>query len=101
MISTPAIERFWRHVEPEPNSGCWLWVGALLRTGYGVMGQGPTTAGNIRVHRFAYIAFRGEIPRGLEPDHLCRMRSCASCVLKRYRMRGRDQRRRRVSRSKS
>jgi len=18
-------ERFWRHVVPEPNSGCWLW----------------------------------------------------------------------------
>ncbi len=28
------LERFWRLVEPEPNSGCWLWVGAAAR-GYG------------------------------------------------------------------
>ena len=27
-------------------------------------------------HRFAFIALGGDIPKGLEPDHLCRIHSC-------------------------
>mgnify|MGYP001582768879 CR=1 FL=1 len=72
------IERFWRHVVIEPTSGCWLWTGARYPGGYGVMGRGRTDEGNIRVHRFAYLHYRGDIPVGLEPDHLCRVRHCAN-----------------------
>ena len=27
--------QFWKHVVPEPNSGCWLWSGSTDRKGYG------------------------------------------------------------------
>jgi len=29
------VDRFMSKIEPEPNSGCWLWVGSLARNGYG------------------------------------------------------------------
>ena len=28
-------DRFWKYVNPEPNTGCFLWGGALFKTGYG------------------------------------------------------------------
>lgn len=74
---TPLIERFWAYVEPEPMSGCWLWIGSTRR-GYGYIGAGGREGRNLRAHRFAYTYYRGEIPAGLELDHLCRVRSCVN-----------------------
>jgi hypothetical protein len=31
----PMVVRFWQYVSPEPNSGCWLWLGSVHRFGYG------------------------------------------------------------------
>ena len=31
-----AEERLWRNCIPEPNSGCWIWLGALGWRGYGL-----------------------------------------------------------------
>jgi hypothetical protein len=74
----PPVERFWRHVEPEPNTGCWLWVGGLTGGGYGALGVGGAHEGLVRAHRFAFMEFRGSIPAGLELDHLCRVRRCVN-----------------------
>lgn len=76
--ATPAIDRFWKHVEPEPNSGCWIWVGCRNKRGYGQMQVGRRGEGLMLAHRFAYQYFRGPIPEGLEPDHLCRIPPCAN-----------------------
>lgn len=69
-----AEERFWEKVVPEPNSGCWLWIGALDTGGYGffyvAVGQ------FIRAHRFAYERLIGTIPGRRDLDHLCRIRRC-------------------------
>lgn len=73
----PIEERFWAKVEPEPNSGCWLWIGATT-AGYGVLGRGRREEGVVLAHRFAYVLLRGEIPGHLEPDHLCRMPPCVN-----------------------
>lgn len=36
LSSTIPIEvRFWRYASPEPNSGCWLWVGSCDTRHYG------------------------------------------------------------------
>lgn len=71
------IERFSRHVQPEPNSGCWLWIGALLPTGYGVFC--PVGSRTVGAHRFAFLEIaKREIPAGTELDHLCRVRSCVN-----------------------
>lgn len=60
---------------PEPNSGCWLWLGGLDRAGYGkVWIAGRTMAG----HRVSWLAFKGEIPRGLFACHKCDMPSCVN-----------------------
>jgi HNH endonuclease len=68
-------ERFDKLYIPEPNSGCWIWLGALGDGGYGyVFFNGK----NSRAHRVSYQIAVGEIPDGLQLDHLCRMRCCVN-----------------------
>lgn len=58
---------------PEPNSGCWLWVGAMKPCGYGYVNrQGKDQL----AHRLSYTQCVGPIPRGLGLDHLCRVLLC-------------------------
>jgi len=68
-------ERFAASFIPEPNSGCWLWLGNLHRMGYGRLKEGKRV---ISAHRFAYEYYRGTIPNGLVIDHLCRVPSCVN-----------------------
>jgi len=56
-------------------SGCLLWQHELDKDGYGRLRLGKRW---IRVHRAMFEWFAGMIPPGLEPDHLCRVRRCAS-----------------------
>lgn len=60
---------------PEPNSGCWLWLGADVPAGYGQMWNGfrPEQA-----HRLSYRAAYGPIPGGAEIDHKCRTPRCVN-----------------------
>jgi len=51
--------------------GCWEWVGAVNRDGYGCLGNGKGQA-----HRAVYQKERGRIPEGLHLDHLCRNPRC-------------------------
>ena len=69
------LERFWDKVMPEPNSGCWLWTGAIDATGYSHIHVGKRTE---RAHRISYELFCGPIPKGLHIDHLCRVRCCVN-----------------------
>lgn len=71
-----ALERFWIRVEPEPNTGCWLWSGTLYLGGYGRFTT--ETRSQQAAHRWAYEHYRGPIPEGLQLDHLCRVRSCVN-----------------------
>ena len=69
------LDRLFAKCTPEPNSGCWLWTGALSRIGYSSFRfRGTTQLG----HRVSYILHRGEIPDDLEIDHLCCMRCCVN-----------------------
>src|SRR5262245_43846462 len=64
---------------PEPNSGCWLWLGSLDRGGYGrVSSKGWRGCRNRLAHRLAYEAFISPIPDELTLDHRCRVRSCVN-----------------------
>lgn len=62
-------------IMPEPMSGCWLWTGAITVRGYGHVRLGGTMH---RAHRAVYRAVRGDIPQGLELDHLCRVLACVN-----------------------
>ena len=59
---------------PEPNSGCWLWLGGV-NEGYGRVRVGRKQA---MAHRVMYEREVGPIPKGLTLDHLCRVRSCVN-----------------------
>lgn len=67
------------YVSPEPNSGCWLWIGPIKDTGYGRFSVRDGSAWKtVIAHRYSYEAENGPIPEGLVIDHLCRMRCCVN-----------------------
>jgi hypothetical protein len=68
-------DKFDRHWIPEPNSGCWLWMGAHNELGYGLIRREGKT---VKAHRFAYEREKGKIPDGLALDHLCRNPCCVN-----------------------
>lgn len=71
---TELPSKFWERVKPEPHTGCWLWTGALCRSGYGRF----RFNGELYAHRVAYRALVGDYPEGTESDHLCRVRNCVN-----------------------
>lgn len=54
---------------------CWEWTASKDRGGYGTFKLDGKTA---IAHRVSYRLFVGEIPKGLELDHLCRVRHCVN-----------------------
>lgn len=68
-------ERFFAKVS-QPET-CWLWTGSLDSHGYGQFGLGRRGR-RCYAHRWAYEYLRGEIPMGLELDHLCREPACVN-----------------------
>lgn len=72
----PVTERIERLSMPEPNSGCWLWVGRVDQCGYGMAWNDGRD--NRSAHRLSYEAFVGPIPEGFELDHKCRTRCCVN-----------------------
>lgn len=62
-------------IVPEPNSGCWLWVGNVCNKGYGCVNYKKRA---YRVHRLAYEFLCEPVPAGLQLDHLCRVRCCVN-----------------------
>lgn len=64
-----------KKIMPEPNSGCWLWLGKLYKTGYGRI---TANRKEFLIHRIVYQFAKGEIPITLEIDHLCRNRGCCN-----------------------
>lgn len=68
-------ERLLRSSIPEPNCGCWIWLGDLSEQGYPHMSWHGKTS---NAHRVVYEHYKGKIPAGLQLDHLCRMRCCVN-----------------------
>jgi len=61
------------------SSGCWIWQSTISPKGYAQIGvrEGERVRSKI-AHRYAYEAFVGPIPEGLELDHLCFVPSCVN-----------------------
>lgn len=67
--------RFWAMVIPEPNSGCWLWLGSLNNRGYGEFAVGH---GDVQyAHRVALSTVEPLVP-GLVVDHRCETSCCVN-----------------------
>ena len=62
---------------PEPNTGCWLWVGAVNSTGYGhfKLNGKPQLA-----HRVSWQIYNGEIPGGGGYHGTCVLHMCDTPV---------------------
>lgn len=70
--------RFWNFVSPCPNTGCWLWVGAYQRKGYGHIGRAGKHNGTVTASRLSYEMQNGQIPLGLFVLHRCDNPSCVN-----------------------
>ena len=57
------------------TNDCWLWNGSVDNGGYGRLGINNTVK---MAHRAVYELLVGEIPEGLEIDHLCKVRNCVN-----------------------
>ena len=75
--------RFWSKVNKDLSASserldlgpCWVWGRSKTKGGYGQFHWQRTT---IRTHVLAYQVLVGEVPQGLELDHLCRNRACVN-----------------------
>ena len=67
--------------DPHPVLGtpCWLWIGAK-KFGYGYLWTRDEEGGPLTRQRGAHVLLwehrNGPTPKGLELDHLCRVRHC-------------------------
>lgn len=72
-------ERFWKYLPNKPEAsdpynldyskkGCWEWVGATVRGGYGSL---KINNKKIGAHRFSWELHNGPIPEGLMTLHKC------------------------------
>lgn len=60
---------------PEPNTGCFLWLGALRGKGYGCFKVGNK---NQIASRVSYELYKGPIPEGMVVCHSCNTPSCVN-----------------------
>ena len=75
MLTNDQILDFEERYIPEPNSGCWLWLGYVNYDGYAYF---SVNGKKRRAHRVSYILHKGNIPNELQIDHLCKVRSCVN-----------------------
>lgn len=70
-------QRFFDQIEFEPNTGCWLWTGLILATGYACM---SVHGKQIKLHRWAYSRFNNkpQVPSHLDVCHRCDVPSCVN-----------------------
>jgi len=73
-ITGDAGARFDSKCAPTP-SGCTVWTASRTKGGYGNFWDGESM---VLAHRWAYQREKGDIPVGLELDHLCRNRACVN-----------------------
>lgn len=69
------IASFWALTIPEPNTGCWLWLGTEGPRGYGRL---SFCGRRQRANRCAWEITRGPIADGLFVCHRCDQPSCVN-----------------------
>ena len=74
----PIEIRFWKKVKK--TDSCWLWTGAKVGWGYGVIGLGSKRDGLESAHRLSWTLHHGPIPVGLNVLHNCPDGDRPDCV---------------------
>ena len=72
-MTRPLKDRFDEKFRVTP--GCWIWLGAKLKEGYGIIHYKGKLIG---AHRASYELYVGEIPDGLIVRHKCDTPSCVN-----------------------
>lgn len=74
------MDRLWRFIEPEPNSGCWLWVGGGETRGHPFKDYGRiwVRGRTVPAHRVSWEAHNGPIPSGMKVCHKCDTPRCVN-----------------------
>lgn len=75
LIRADLLAGFIAKIEVQPD-GCWIWRGTLNKAGYGLCYVGDRR--ERYAHRVTYRQTIGEVPEGLELDHLCNVTSCCN-----------------------
>jgi hypothetical protein len=74
MESVPVILRIPSKID-FTQGDCWQWTAYCTKEGYGRISVNNEST---LAHRVIYEELVGQIPEGLELDHLCRNRSCVN-----------------------
>lgn len=70
-----APQEYLRHHSLPVSCGCWIWMRATEKSGYGSMWHDNEM---FHAHRFSYKTFKGDIPAGMFVCHICDVKSCVN-----------------------
>lgn len=65
------LEHFLAKAMPEPNSGCWIWLGSVLQERRRTKPYGRYGSHGEMAHRASWRLHRGSIPEGIMVCHTC------------------------------
>lgn len=72
---TTVLDWFLEKTFPEPNSGCWYWIGTQDKAGYGLV---RFLGRHMHAQRASYLIFIGRIPSKCDVCHTCDEPSCVN-----------------------
>jgi hypothetical protein len=67
------VESLQANAIPEPNTGCWLWMGAITGLGYAYT---SIKSRAVRAHRLMFEVAHGPVEPGNDVCHRCDVRAC-------------------------
>ncbi len=73
--SESILKKFYAKVDIREETECWNWLGSQFNSGYGRIEINGKT---IRAHRLAYTIHYGEIPDGMQINHVCHNKLCVN-----------------------
>lgn len=79
--SEDVFRRFASKTKFDPETKCWEWTGHKTKEGYGLFDRFDKHEEKWwaqSAHRFSYEIYRGDIPEGLQLDHLCKNTGCVN-----------------------
>lgn len=75
LLPETLVDRLWGKVARGGSDECWEWQAYRKRSGHG---QFHVRRHPVSAHRFAYEIEVGQIPEGLDLDHLCANPACVN-----------------------